>query len=230
MTVGVKNRAELARAIRKAEQINTARHYEHGYIVEQRKVGGDYRFFVIDGKVWAVLQRVPASVIGDGRRTVATLIKRWNARPDVGATDDMDKPLLQITVDEDVRRYLREQQLRLTSVPEEGRRVWLRKQANISLGGTSYDVTAQASPQLKRWAVTVVAALGLRVAGLDMIAQNIRAKTPQAADAWILEVNDAPGIDIHHYPYRGSAQPVAYGLVKSMLPAVKLPAHLVPRY
>jgi cyanophycin synthetase len=230
VSVGVRNRAELVRAVAKAERINQERHYESGYVVEQLKIGGDYRFYVIDGKVWAVLQRVPASVTGDGKRSVATLIKRWNARPEVGASDDFDKPLMAISIDDDVKRYLREQGMTLASVPAAGRVAWLRKQANISLGGTSYDVTDEASPQLKRWAARAVGELNLRVGGIDIMAKNIRARSPEAADAWILEVNDAPGIDIHHYPYRGKAQPVAHGLVKSMLPAVKLPAKIVPRY
>ena len=62
------------------------------------------------------------------------------------------------------------------------------------------------------------------------LAYQAAGKIPEAADAWILEVNDAPGIDIHHYPYRGTPQPVAYGLVKSMFPSVKLPSGVLPRY
>lgn len=230
ITVNVRSRAEMARAIAKAERINHSRHYDAGYVVEQLKTGSDYRFFVIDGRVWAVLERVPASVTGDGSHSVAQLIKRWNAKPIVGGSDDFDKPLMAITVDDDVKRYLREQHATLATVPAKGQRLWLRRQANISLGGTSYDVTAQASPQLKRWAARAVADVGLRVAGIDIMAKNIRARSPEAADAWILEVNDAPGIDIHHYPYRGTAQPVAYGLVKSMFPSVKLPNGVLPRY
>jgi len=230
VTVGVRSRAELVRAVAKAERINQQRHYESGYVVEQLKTGGDYRFYVIDGKVWAVLQRVPASVTGDGKHNVSSLIKRWNAKPEVGGSEDFDKPLMEITVDDDVVRYVREQGMRMTSVPGQGTRVWLRKQANVSMGGLPIDVTDEASPQLKRWAVRAVEALGLRVAGIDVMAKDISARSPEAADAWILEVNDAPGIDIHHYPYRGNEQPVAYGLVKSMLPAVKLPTALIPRY
>lgn len=230
VSVGVRNRAELVRAVKKAERINQQRHYESGYVVEQLKIGGDYRFYVIDGKVWAVLQRVPASVTGDGKSSVAALIKRWNAKPEVGGAEDFDKPLMEITVDDDVTRYLREQGMTLKSVPARGTVAWLRKQANISLGGTSYDVTDEASPQLKKWAASIASELNLRVAGIDVMAKDVGASSPEKADAWILEVNDAPGIDIHHYPYRGKAQPVAYGLVKSMLPAVKLPVKLIPRY
>src|SRR3990167_10570346 len=160
VSVGVADKVELARAIRKAELVNQQRHYESGYIVEQLKTGGDYRFYVIDGLVWAVLQRVPASVIGDGKSSIQQLIKRWNSKPEVGASDDFDKPLMAISVDADVTRLLRRQGFTLTSVLPPKKRAWLRRQANISMGGTSHDVTAQASPQLKRWAARAGARRG----------------------------------------------------------------------
>lgn len=37
--------------------------------------GTEYRFFVIDGEVQAIMLRVPANVIGDSIRTVKELVE-----------------------------------------------------------------------------------------------------------------------------------------------------------
>jgi len=50
-------------------------------IVESYVTGRDYRCLVIDGRLTAIAERVPAHVVGDGRHTVRELVEQTNADP-----------------------------------------------------------------------------------------------------------------------------------------------------
>ena len=50
-------------------------------VVESYVTGNDYRVLIIGGKMAAVAERVPASVVGDGKHTVRELVDRENADP-----------------------------------------------------------------------------------------------------------------------------------------------------
>ncbi|EAC5437438.1 bifunctional glutamate--cysteine ligase/glutathione synthetase, partial [Listeria monocytogenes] len=50
-------------------------------LVETFLSGTEYRFFVIDGRVDAILLRIPANVVGDGKRTIAELVAEKNLDP-----------------------------------------------------------------------------------------------------------------------------------------------------
>ena len=50
-------------------------------VVETFITGNDYRCLVIGGKVAAIAERVPASVVGDGKHTVRQLVDETNADP-----------------------------------------------------------------------------------------------------------------------------------------------------
>jgi cyanophycin synthetase len=222
VAVRVQNARELKRAVARAVGVNQARGYQPGILMERYIEGEDYRFYVIDKKVWAVLKRVPAHVVGDGKTSVQKLIQRFNRMPQVGAEGEFSKPLCAIVVDQEVTDLLRQQGFTLSSVPARGEHVLLRRQANISLGGTSHDATDDVSPALKKYAIKAAQAAGLRVAGIDMLIKNPVAKTIERAGAWIIEINVSPGIDVHHYPYRGKARPVAEGLLACYFPGIKI--------
>ena len=50
-------------------------------IIEEFLPGTEYRFFVIDHQVKAVLLRIPANVIGDGERSIEELVAEKNDNP-----------------------------------------------------------------------------------------------------------------------------------------------------
>ncbi|MGC4440817.1 bifunctional glutamate--cysteine ligase/glutathione synthetase, partial [Streptococcus suis] len=47
-------------------------------LVEDYVAGTEYRFFILDGKCLAVLLRVAANVVGDGKHTIRELIDLKN--------------------------------------------------------------------------------------------------------------------------------------------------------
>ena len=67
------------------------------------------------------------------------------------------------------------------------------------LGGTTYDVINKISPYFRKLAVNISKYLGLRLAGIDIIADDIT--DLENTNYTILEVNSAPGLD--NYMYEG---------------------------
>jgi cyanophycin synthetase len=55
--------------------------YGSRIVVEQFAEGRDHRVLVVNGKVVAAAERVPACVIGDGKHTIAELIEEENKDP-----------------------------------------------------------------------------------------------------------------------------------------------------
>src|SRR5215212_5062141 len=92
-------------------------------VVETFITGNDYRCLVIGGKVAAIAERVPASVVGDGRKTVRELVDETNADPRRGIGHE--KVLTRIRVDAAAEQLVRDQGYDLEAVPPEGRGVKL---------------------------------------------------------------------------------------------------------
>ena len=67
--------------VRRAYPIALDESRSRDVVVESYVTGNDYRVLVIGGKLAAVAERVPASVIGDGKLTVRQLVEKENADP-----------------------------------------------------------------------------------------------------------------------------------------------------
>src|ERR1019366_7678528 len=104
--------------------------------------GNDYRVLVIDGVAAAVAQRVPASVIGEGRHTIRQLVEIANSDPRRGIGHE--KVLTRIRLDEAADALVRAQGHELDSVLAPGASVKLALTGNMSTAGTSIDRTMEA--------------------------------------------------------------------------------------
>lgn len=175
-------------------------------LIEEFIDGKDYRFLVIGDKVSAVMERVPAHVVGDGERTIRQLIVKFNQQPMVGKK--YEKPMCKIKLNGEVKRSLRKQGRKLTYIPQEGERVVLRQNANISTGGIGKDATDEVNSNLKDLAVKAAKAIGMSITGVDIIYDELAGK------AYVLELNDCPGIDIHHFPVVGKSHDVAKDVIE----------------
>lgn len=153
--------------------------------------GEDHRMLVIEGKLIAVAQRISASVLGDGRHSVAQLaeVENRNLRRIRG-------PLELLPLDEEADRVLAQQGCGRETVPEAGRRVRLRVNANISAGGSSIDLSAAVHPDNARAAVRAARALALTVAGVDFICPDI-SKSWREVGGGICEINSSIGLRPH---------------------------------
>ncbi len=185
-------------------------------VVESYVAGNDYRCLVIGGKVAAIAERVPASVLGDGTHTIRELVAEANADPRRGIGHE--KVLTRIKVDDAAIGLVLAQGLELESVPPVGTRVKLALTGNMSTGGTSIDRTIEAHPDNVEIAETAAQIVGLDVAGIDFICPDIATPVRETGGA-IVEVNAAPGFRMHTHPTEGEPQYVARPVIDSLFPA-----------
>lgn len=179
-------------------------------IVESFITGKDYRILVVNNQIVAVAERVPAHVIGDGVHTVKDLIEQTNADPRRGVGHE--KILTRIAVDLQTMEVLERQGIGIDEIPAEGQFVQLKLTGNMSTGGTSIDRTDDIHPdniEIARQAAMVV---GLDIAGIDFIADDISVSVRQAGGA-ICEVNAGPGFRMHTHPTEGHPRHVGRAVV-----------------
>jgi cyanophycin synthetase len=190
-----------------------ARLVSRSIIVERYYVGRDHRVLVVDGKVVAVAERVPAHVVGNGRSSIAELIEETNLDPNRG--EGHDNILTKIELDRTSYQLLERQGYTLNSVPPKDTICYLRATANLSTGGSAVDRTDEIHPETLWLAQRVVKIIGLDIAGLDIVTSDI-SRPLREVDGVIVEVNAAPGFRMHVAPSIGIPRNVA-GAVMDML-------------
>jgi cyanophycin synthetase len=202
-----------------AEQVAAA--FDHAaalspsVVVEEFLEGRDYRVVVVDGRMVAAAERVPAHVVGDGSHTVTELIEIENQSPRRG--EGHEKPLTRLPLDDQTLACLSGAGRGLTDVPPAGERVFLRATANLSTGGTARDVTDDVHPVVARLCERAARVLGLDVCGIDLILPDIAEPVPEQGGG-ILEVNAAPGIRMHHHPSAGKPRDVGAAVINMLFP------------
>lgn len=193
---------------------------DEAVLVEEFLPGTEYRFFVIDGKVEAVMLRVPANVTGDGIHTVAELTRAKNTDPLRGTNHRAPLELIQLGSIE--KLMLKEQGLTVDSIPETGRKVTLRENSNISTGGDSIDMTAAMPASYKQIAAEAVSALGAVICGIDLIIPDrTRAGAKDSKDYGIIEANFNPAMHMHIYSYSGEGPRLTQKVLDLLFPNSK---------
>jgi cyanophycin synthetase len=182
-------------------------------IVEKYAPGHDYRVLVVGGKVIAASRREPAHVVGDGVNTIAQLIDIVNSDPRRG--DDHAMALSKIRMDPVAMGVLADQGFTPTSVPPAGQVVLIRRNGNLSTGGTAIDVTDMVHPEIAARAVEAAKVVGLDICGVDVVATDITRPLEEQGGV-IVEVNAAPGLRMHLEPSVGIPRPVGEAIVSMM--------------
>ncbi len=206
VSVNITTREELISAI------GNAFNYSDKVIVEEFFAGQEYRFLVIDYQVRAIACREPANVTGDGKHTIRQLIDKKN----IGRGTDYRHPLLKIIVDEEVIRHLKPLSLSTESVLNDGEKVYLRQNSNLSTGGDSIDVTDDIPAYYKDLAVKAAQSAGLKIAGIDIIINDLEA-APSPENYIVVEMNAPAMLSMHNYPYIGKNRHVEKYVLDSIL-------------
>ncbi len=216
VTTGISNEAE----VRKAFKVTTDLAEEQGKafegaIVEQQIYGTDHRLLAVGGKFVAALERVAAFVLGNGVDTIEKLIAVENERPE--RLGDTRSPLDKIKIDDDILDFLKLQELTLQSVPEENKRVELRRVANISAGGVSINVTDKIHPLNKKLVGDIAKFFNITVMGIDVLCKDI-SKPWTEGNFGIIEINAGPGVFMHLAPAFGGSIDVPSKIVEARFP------------
>ncbi len=183
--------------------IQYAFEFDNNVLIEEYVAGMEYRFLVIDGKCLSIVNRRPASVVGDGESTILELINNknkedWHAL--TGCPVKKDRP---------VQEYLKVQNLTFESVIPKGKRIFLRTNSNCSTGGESVDYTKVMPTRFKHIAERAAKAFDAKICGVDIIIEDLT-KDKYA----IIEINDNPGYSINEWTYEGPGERVGLDVLK----------------
>ena len=184
-------------------------------IVEQYYRGNDHRVLVINGKVVAVAERVPAHVVGNGKYTIQQLIDITNQDPRRG--NGHDNVLTKIVVDRTSNAVLEKQGYQLDTVLPAQEVAYLRATANLSTGGVAIDRTDEIHPRNIWLAQRVAKIIGLDIAGIDIVTSDI-SKPLKETKGVIVEVNAAPGFRMHASPSYGLPRNVGASVLEMLFP------------
>jgi cyanophycin synthetase len=184
-------------------------------VVERFAPGDDYRLLVIGDRLVAAARREPAQVLGDGRSSIAALVEEVNRDP--RRSDGHSTVLSWIKLDAVSLAVLAEQGYTPDSVPPAGTRVLIRRNGNLSTGGTATDVTDLVHPEVAARAVDAARVVGLDIIGVDMVVTDIGRPLESQRGA-VVEVNAGPGLRMHLEPSAGKPRPVGEAIVNLLFP------------
>ncbi len=179
-----------------------------GVLVEQCIKGLHHRVLVVGNRVIAAARGEPDQVIGDGVHSVAELVDRTNAKPERG--DPQTHPLSRLELDAIALELLAQHGYTPQSVPSAGAVVILHYN-----GDPTEDVTHLLHPSTALTAVLAAKTVGLDIAGLDIVAEDISRSLEEQQGA-ILEVNSSPGLLMHLRPLSGQPQPVGQAIIEEI--------------
>lgn len=181
-----------------------------GVVVERFITGSQYRVLVVGGEAVAASGGEAEQVHADGVHTVEELVALANQDPRRGEGSAM--PLTPLVLDEISLELLRHQGLDKTAVPAAGRAVIIHHNGDLTV-----DVTERMHPDIATSCVVAAQTVGLDVAGIDLIADDI-GKSLEAQNGAVIEVNASPGLVMHLKPLVGSPRPVGEAIVKHLFP------------
>ncbi|WP_313644761.1 N-acetylglutaminylglutamine synthetase [Pseudomonas sp.] len=184
------------------QAVENARRFDNRVLLESFHAGHDLRIVVIGYEVVAAAIRHPAQVVGDGKHTILQLIEAQSRRRQAATGGESRIPM-----DDETERTLQAAGLNYDDVLEPGRRLAVRRTANLHTGGTLEDVTERLHPVLADAAVRAARALEIPVVGLDFMVRD--AEQP---DYVIIEANERAGL-ANHEP-----QPTAERFVDLLFP------------
>jgi len=195
---GVITNIRSRRALRYAAFL--ASRFDTTLLAEEQLEGHSYRLLYFDGVLLDAVRRDPPGVTGDGHSSIGQLMRAETARR---LDWEPFTALSPLALDQEARTTLALQKLAPSTVPDRGQWVMVKTATNQNAAAENHVVTGRVHPATALGCSRLVNALGVRLAGVDIIARDI-AKPLGPANGMIGEINTTPGL--HHHDLV-SAQP-----------------------
>jgi len=182
-----------------------------GVLVERFASGLQHRLLVVGGKLVAAARGDTAEITGDGQHTIAELLdSQINADPRRG--EDEASLLDMVEIDSLLNVELMRQGYAPESIPVAGVRVTIRRHDTPTV-----DVTDLVHPSIAEHAVQAAQVVGLDIAGLDIVAEDI-GRPLEDQGGVVVEVNAGPGLLMHLRPTVGKKRPVGEAILATLFP------------
>ena len=175
-------------------------------VVERFVPGTQHRVLVVGDRAVAASRGHADQVVGDGARTVRELVEIANQ--DIQRGQDSTRLLSQLTIDQVSVELLRRQGLEPSSVPASGRAVLLHYNGDLTV-----DVTDQMHPDVAARCVLAAKTVGLDIAGIDLICEDIGQPLERQGGS-VIEVNASPALVMHIAPQVGKPRAVGEAIVE----------------
>lgn len=211
VTTSVRTPRQLRRAVLRASRL------DRRLAIERQAEGHVHRVLMLDGEMLDVVRRLPPSVVGDGRSSVAQLIAAENDRR-LRRAGRRGRPQL-LLVDLDCLFTLEAAGLTVRSVLPAG--VETQVKTSVSQNGPEQNesVVRRGVPAagLVAEARRAVEVLGLRLAVVEIVTPDVSIPLHDAGGV-IVEINAPPGLS-YHYDVRepDHAVRVAVPILRRML-------------
>ena len=180
-------------------------------IVERFVRGNEHRLLIVGGKLAAAARGESVSVVGDGLASIRELIdQQINTDARRGEAEEFPLDLIIIDQNPSVVFEITRQGFTADSILPQGIHVIIQRNGNVAL-----DVTDLVHPEVAAMATLAARIVGLDIAGIDMVAEDISQPLDKQGGA-IVEVNAGPGLLMHLKPAEGAARPVGKAIVDSL--------------
>ena len=148
-----------------------------------------YRLLVFEEDIIAAYEKVPLSIVGDGKSNVAELIDKVQDEDlKIDLNDSADK------IGGLINENLTKLDIKTSQVIDEGSQILLLDTCNISTGGKAIDCIDIINKDFVSYVSKIMKLLNLRFAGIDILSSDIK-KSSQ--EAYFLEVNSSPSLETY---------------------------------
>ena len=180
-------------------------------IVEQFIPGNEHRLLVVGKRVVAAACGEAAWVTGDGKSSIIELVdSQINTDPRRGTGEDAPLNALAPEKGAEIILELERQGFTAYSVPADGQKVLIQRNGNVA-----FDVTDKIHPSVAAIASLAARVVGLDIAGVDLVAEDISRPLEEQRGA-IIEVNASPGLLAHLKPANGQPRAVGAAIMEHL--------------
>ncbi|MCU6433569.1 cyanophycin synthetase [Undibacterium sp. Jales W-56] len=183
-------------------------------IVERFITGNEHRLLVVGKRLVAAAKGEALWVIGDGTSNIIKLVdEQINTDPRRGTNEDSPLNALAPENGAEIILELERQGFTAYSVPLDGQKVLIQPNGNVA-----FDVTDEVHPSIAEAAALAARVVGLDIAGIDLVAEDISRPLEEQRGA-IIEVNASPGLLAHLKPAEGKPRPVGTAIIAHLFAA-----------
>ncbi|MEI7594181.1 MAG: cyanophycin synthetase [Bacteroidota bacterium] len=188
---------------------------EDEVVVQPYSTGKNYRLLIIDYKLVAGVELTPPYIVGDGLSSIEKLIDILNQNPDrqIGDKGKLSK----VEIDGTTIKIIQDKDYTLDTILPINEVLFLKNSGNVKLGGSSTDITDIIHPFNKFVAERAAKTLGLNVAGVDILSNDI-SEAINLNNGIVLEVNAAPDFRMHIMPTFGKTRNVTGAFINALFP------------